>query len=61
LHPLYVYKGNYLSYQEKLGKVSVIIETIERRQKKTATAATKLPLIQNEQPVISMVMTQLYL
>jgi DNA-binding HxlR family transcriptional regulator len=26
------------------------METIERRQKKTATAATKLPLIQNEQP-----------
>jgi predicted transcriptional regulator len=44
---LYVYKGNYLSCQEKLGKVSVVMETIGKRHQ--GTTETKLPLIQNEQ------------
>lgn len=43
-----VYKGNYLNYQENLGKLSVVMETIERREK-TVTTETRLPLIQNEQ------------
>jgi DNA-binding HxlR family transcriptional regulator len=43
-----VYKGNYLNYQENLGKLSVVMETIERPEK-TVTTETRLPLIQNEQ------------
>jgi DNA-binding HxlR family transcriptional regulator len=38
-----------ISCQEKLGKVSVVMETIGRRHEKAATAPTRLPLIQNEQ------------
>jgi hypothetical protein len=36
-----VYKGNYLSCQENLGKLSVLMETIE----KTGDRATKLPIV----------------
>ena len=43
-----VYKGNYLNCQENIGTLSVVMETIERREKTVATA-TRLPLIQNEQ------------
>ena len=39
----------YLSCQEKLGKVCVVMETIEKRQERTDATAIKLPLIQNEQ------------
>ena len=46
---MYVYKGNYLSCQEKLGKVSVVMETIGKRYKRTEAVATKLPLMQNKQ------------
>jgi hypothetical protein len=37
------YKRNYLSCQEKLGKVSVIMETIGMRHGRAA--ATKLPIV----------------
>jgi DNA-binding HxlR family transcriptional regulator len=49
LHYPYVYKGNYLSSQEKLGKVSVVMETIGKRYERTKAVPTKLSLIQNEQ------------
>jgi DNA-binding HxlR family transcriptional regulator len=42
----YVYIRNYLSCQEKLGKVGVVMETIEKRDEGAPT--TKLPLIQDE-------------
>lgn len=32
---MYVYKGNYLSCQENLGKLSVLMETIGKRQDTT--------------------------
>jgi DNA-binding HxlR family transcriptional regulator len=38
-----VYKGNYLSCQEKLGKLSVLMETIGKRQD-----TTKLPIVQDK-------------
>ena len=40
-----VYKRNYISYQEKLGKVSVIMETKGRRR-----TSINLPTISQTQP-----------
>jgi DNA-binding HxlR family transcriptional regulator len=44
--PKYVYKGNYLSCKEKLGKVSVVMETIETTRGRPA--ATKLPIVHDK-------------
>lgn len=41
-----VYKGNYLSCQEKLSKVSVVVETIETRHNRAT--ATKLPIVHDK-------------
>jgi DNA-binding HxlR family transcriptional regulator len=47
---MYVYKGNYLSCQEKLGKVGVVMETIGKRLGgATAATAPKLPVVQDKQ------------
>jgi len=46
LHHLYVYKGNYLSYQEKLRKVNVVMETIGITH--DGAAATKLLMIHDK-------------
>jgi DNA-binding HxlR family transcriptional regulator len=47
LSSLYVYKGNYLSYQEKPGKVSVKMETNARSKKLTSLKRRRktLPII----------------
>jgi hypothetical protein len=43
---IYVYWGNYLSYQEKLGKVSVVMETKARYRKlKMPRAGKALPML----------------
>ena len=47
---MYVYKGNYLSCQGKLGKVGVVMETIGKRLGGATTAtAPKLPVVQDKQ------------
>jgi DNA-binding HxlR family transcriptional regulator len=47
LHPQYVYKGNYLNYQEKLGKVSVIMETNGKVHARRGRSTTELPIIED--------------
>jgi DNA-binding HxlR family transcriptional regulator len=45
---VYVYKGNYLNCQEKLGKVSVVMETKARPNKlRTAGVNRALPLVKD--------------
>jgi hypothetical protein len=44
---VYVYKRNYLSCKEKLGKVSVIMETNGEVQAKRTNSSTELPIIEN--------------
>jgi hypothetical protein len=43
---LYVYKRNYLSCKEKLGKLSVIMETNGKVQAKRTSSSTDLPIIE---------------
>jgi DNA-binding HxlR family transcriptional regulator len=46
---VYVYNRNYLSCQEKLGKVSVIMETNRKMEikKRTGSSTTELPVVQH--------------
>jgi hypothetical protein len=44
---VYVYKRNYLSCKEKLGKVSVIMETNGEVQAKRTSSSTEIPIIEN--------------